>query len=134
VPSNLLTGMGVSNAPVTLLGNLAPIGVTCSKRAKGTCIGLVTLAGEARLLATTSAKSVTLGREEYAIRRGVTEKVLVPLSRRAIRAINRKGKLKVTVVVTARDSAGKRAKAIKRSLWLKSTKKAAKRRAPRLSG
>ena len=129
-PSNVLTGMGVSSAPVTLLDNLAPIGVTCSKRARGTCLGMVTVEGPARALATSSARSVRLGREEYAIRRGATEKVLVPLSRRAVRAIGRSGRIRVTVVVTARDSAGKRAKAIKRSLWLKAAKKPAKKRTP----
>jgi hypothetical protein len=120
--------MGVSTASVTLLGNLAPIGITCSKKARGTCFGLVTVEGQARALASAGAKMVRLGREEYAIRRGATEKVLVPLSRRAVRAINRSGQLKVTVVVTARDSAGKRAKAIKRSLWLKAPKKPAKKK------
>lgn len=127
-PSNLLTGMAVSSAPVTLLDNFAPIGVTCSKRARGTCLGMVTVEGQARALASASAKSVRLGREEYAIRRGATEKVLVPLSRRALRAIGRNGRIRVTVVVTARDSAGRRAKAIKRSLWLKAAKKPAQRK------
>lgn len=122
--------MGVSNAAVILLDNLAPIGVTCSKRARGTCFGTVTVEGLSRTLASARAKTVRLGRAQYAIRRGATEKVLVPLSRRAVKAINRVGKLRVTVVVTARDSAGKRAKAIKRQLWVKSVKKAKKKTVP----
>jgi hypothetical protein len=129
-PTNVLTGMGVSNAAVILLDNLAPIGVTCSKRARGTCFGTVTVEGLSRTLASARAKTVRLGRAQYAIRRGATEKVLVPLSRRAVKAINRVGKLRVTVVVTARDSAGKRAKAIKRQLWVKSVKKAKKKTVP----
>jgi hypothetical protein len=117
--------MGVSSGPVTVLNNLAPIGVTCSARARGTCFGTVTLQAQARALAGIHAKAVTLGRAVYAIKRGKTAKVPVPLSKRAFTAINRAGKLKVTVVVTARDSAGNRATPIRRSLWLKVPKKLA---------
>jgi hypothetical protein len=121
------TGMGISGAPVTLLDNFAAIGVTCSKQAKGNCIGSVSLRRNAVALAIVggraTAGAVTLGRESFAIPRGRTEKVLVSLSRRAMRAVKRNGRLWVTVVVTARDSAGKRAKPVKRSLWLQAPKK-----------
>jgi Calx-beta domain-containing protein/carboxypeptidase family protein len=133
-PLRLLTGMGVSKAPVTLLDNLAPIGVTCSRRATRNCFGVVTVQGHARSLSIVggrpTAKLIRLGREEYAIRRGTTEKVLVPLSKRAVKAVNRGGKLRVTVVVTARDSAGKRAKPLTRALWLKAAKKIVKKKLP----
>lgn len=119
--------MGVSPAPVILLDNLAPIGVTCSKAAQGNCSGTLTVQGQARALASVSAKAVTLGREQYSIRRGRTEPVLVSLNRRAMKAVNRTGKLRVTVVLTARDSAGKRAKPVRRSILLKSGAKLFKR-------
>jgi hypothetical protein len=123
--------MGVSAKPVTLLDNLAPIRVTCSRRASGACIGRVVLQGQARVLAIVHgqpfAKAVTLGREAFAIQRGRSEKVLVGLTKRAVRAVKRAGKLRVTVVVTARDSAGKRATTIRRALWLRAPK-APKRR------
>jgi hypothetical protein len=64
-----------------------------------------------------------VGRESFAIPRGKTEKVLVGLSRRAVRAVKRAGRLKVTVVVTARDTAGKRTtKPVKRQVWLQAPK------------
>jgi large repetitive protein len=126
-PSNTLTGMGISRAPVILLDNLAPIGVTCSKRATRNCAGTVTVQGTARSLSVVrgrpTAKLLRLGREQYLIRRGTTEKVLVPLHRRAVKAVKRAGRLQVTVVVTARDAAGKRAKPLTKKLWLKSAKK-----------
>jgi hypothetical protein len=134
-PSRTFTGMGVSAAPVTLLDNLAPIRVTCSRRASRTCIGTVVLQSPARVLAIVRgqplAKAVTLGREAFAIPRGRSEKVLVGLTKRALKAVKRAGKLRVTVVVTARDSAGKRAKTIRRALWLRTAKKAKKSSARR---
>jgi hypothetical protein len=124
--------MGVSSAPVRLLENLAPIEVTCSKQAIRSCRGTVTVQGTSRSLSIAggppAAKLIRFGSEEYAIPRGATEKVLVPLSRRAIRAIRRSGALQVTVLVTARDASGKRAKPIAKKLWLKpATKRKAKR-------
>jgi hypothetical protein len=120
---------------VTLLDNFAPIGVTCSRRARGTCIGTLTVEGQARALSRAlsggTAKTVRLGREQYAIERGRTEKVLVSLNRKALNAIKRLKKLKVTVVLTARDSSGLRAKPVKRSLWLKTATKKAKNPARR---
>jgi hypothetical protein len=122
-----LDGMGISSAPVKLLDDLAPVAVACSKQAKDTCFGTVLIQGRsARTLVIVNgrptAKTVTLGRESFAIRRGRTEKVLVRLSIRAVRAVKRAGKLRVNVVVTARDSAGRRAKPISRALWLKAAK------------
>jgi hypothetical protein len=122
-----LDGMGISSAPVKLLDDLAPVAVACSKQAKDTCFGTVLIQGRsARTLAIVNgrptAKTVMLGRESFAIRRGRTEKVLVRLSIRAVRAVKRAGKLRVNVVVTARDSAGRRAKPIRRALWLKAAK------------
>ena len=119
--------MGISSAPVKLLDDLAPVAVACSKQAKDTCFGTVLIQGRsARTLAIVNgrptAKTVTLGRESFAIRRGRTEKVLVRLSIRAVRAVKRAGKLRVSVVVTARDSAGRRAKPIRRALWVKAAK------------
>jgi hypothetical protein len=133
----VLTGFKVSATPVTLLGDFAPIGVMCPRTAKGDCTGTVTIQGQARSLASVgmqpSAKTVRLGRESFAVPRGKTEKVLVALSARAVKAVKRAGKLKVTVMVTARDSAGKRAKPIARAIWLKAAKKPLKKRTPRTS-
>jgi hypothetical protein len=110
--------------------------VTCSKRATRNCTGTVTVQGSARSLSVVggrpTAKLLRLGREPYLIRRGATEKVLVPLNRRAVNAVNKAGRLQVTVVVTARDSAGKRAKPITKKLWLKSAKKPKPKRKPPL--
>jgi hypothetical protein len=128
-PKTVLTGMAVSSAPVTLLDDLVPIEVTCSKQARGTCIGLVTVQGPARLLSSRSAKLVQFGRESYAIARGRTESVLVALNKRALKAVKRAGKLRVTVVVTARDSSGRRAKPIRREIVIRAA--AAKKRAAR---
>jgi hypothetical protein len=126
-PDPRLTGMNISRRPVTLLDNLAPIGVTCSKRATGRCTGTITVQATARSLSIVdgrpTAKQIRLGRAQFVIRRGATEKVLVPLNRRAVKAVNRAGRLQVTVVVTARDSAGKRSKPVTRQLVLKSAKK-----------
>ena len=119
--------MGISRRPVILLDNLAPIGVTCSKRATRSCTGTVTVQAAARSLSLLegrpTAKLIRLGRAQFVILRGRTEKVLVPLNRRAVKAINKAGRLWVTVLVTARDSAGKRARPVTRQLWLKSAKK-----------
>jgi large repetitive protein len=124
---SVLTGMKISNAPVVLLDNLAPIGVTCPRTATKLCFGIVVVQGRARTLAIVdgrpTAKAVTLGRESFAIPRGRSGNVLVPLSRRAVKAVKRAGRLQVTVVVSARDSAGKRANPIRRTLLLKSAKK-----------
>jgi Calx-beta domain len=127
VPVPTLKGMVISAAPIELLDDLAPVGITCPKRAKGTCVGTVLVQGQARTLSIVNgrptAKAVTLGRESFAIPRGKTEKVLVALSRRAVKAVKRVGRLRVTVVVTARDSAGKRTtKPVKRQVWLKAPK------------
>jgi hypothetical protein len=119
--------MGISYGPVTLVDELAPIGISCPKQAKGICVGTVLVQGQARTLSIVkgqpTAKAVTLGRESFGIPRGKAEKVLVPLSRRAVRAVKRAGKLRVTVVVSARDSAGKRtARPVRRQVWLKAPK------------
>lgn len=119
--------MGISSSPITLLDDLAPVGITCSKKAKGACVGTVLVQGQARTLAIVNgqptAKAVTLGRESFGIPRGKTEKVLVTLSRRAVKAVKRAGRLQVTVVVSARDSAGKRTtKPVKRQVWLQAPK------------
>jgi hypothetical protein len=96
----------------------------------------VTIEVQARALAGAggqpAAKAVTLGRESFAIPRGSTDKVLVAVSARAVKAVRRAGKLRVTVVVTARDSAGKRAKPIRRAIWLKAAKKPVKKKRARL--
>jgi hypothetical protein len=134
-PDPRLTGMGISGRPVVLLGNLAPIGVTCSKRATRNCSGTVTVQGAARNLSIVhgqpTAKLIRLGRAQFLIRRGTTEKVLVPLNKRALKAVNRAGQLRVTVVVTARDAAGKRAKPLTKQLWLKSAQKPKAKRKPK---
>jgi hypothetical protein len=122
--------MGVGRAAVTLLGDLAPIGVTCSKGARGRCSGTVTVQGQARALASVAAKTVVLGREQYSIGRGRTEPVLVSLNKRAIKAVKRTGRLRVTVVLTARDSDGKRAKPLTRAIVLRATKTKPKRTTP----
>jgi hypothetical protein len=138
------TGMGISGAPVTLLDNFAAIGVTCSKKAKGTCVGKLEIiargAGrrKGRALAIVNGQvkrvttgAVTYGREAFAIPRGRTEKVLVGLSRRGVRAVRQRGRLLVTVVATAKDSAGKRAKPVRRSLWLQAPRTVRKLPAPK---
>jgi large repetitive protein len=132
-PPPTFGGMKISAAPVTLFDDLAPIGVTCSRQATGTCTGTVVVRGQVRLLAIVhgkpSARAVTFGRESFAIPRGRTEKVLVSLNRRALKAVKRAGRLKVTVVVTARDSARKRAKQVSRALWLRTAKAPAPKKA-----
>jgi hypothetical protein len=138
LPSSVLTGFRVASAPVTLSKNLAPIVVTCPKAAKGACSGTVTIQGEARALAVAgaspTAKTVRLGRRSFTVPRGGTARIRVPLSARALNAVKRAGKLKVTVLVTARDSAGKRAQPITRALWLKGEKPKKNTRVPRTPG
>ena len=130
----MLLGFKVASAPVTLSKNLAPIVVTCPTAARGVCSGTVTIQGEARALAlagaSPAAKTIRLGRRSFKVPPGGTAKILVPVSARALSALKRTGKLKVTVLVTARDSAGKRAQPITRALWLKGQKANSKKRGP----
>jgi hypothetical protein len=126
VPPPLL-GLVISSAPITLVGNRAPVGLTCPKKAKGTCVGTVLVQGQARSVSIVSgiptAKAVTLGRGTFAIPRGTAAKVSVRLSARAVKAVKRTGKLRVTVAVSARDSAGRRTtKPVKRQVWLQASK------------
>jgi hypothetical protein len=120
--------MDIATASVTLLDNFAPIGVTCSKQASKNCFGTVDVQVQTLALAIVdgqpTAKAVRLGRESYAIPRGRTERVLVGLSKRAVKAVKKAGRLRVTVVLTARDSAGKRANPLRKKVWLKSKAKA----------
>jgi hypothetical protein len=123
----VLTGLKVSSGPITLIGNAVPVRVTCPATADKTCSGTVTFEGQPRFLASSFAgpasKVLRLGRRSFVIPRGRTAAVFVVLSGPAMKAVKRAGKLKVTVVVNARDGAGKRAKPIRRALWLKSEKR-----------
>jgi hypothetical protein len=117
----------ISSAPIKLAGDRVPVGVTCPKKAEGTCVGTVLVQGQARSVSivrgSPTAKAVTLGRGTFAIPRGKAAKVLVRLSARAVKAVKRAVRLRVTLAVSARDSAGKRtAKPVTRQVWLQAPK------------
>jgi hypothetical protein len=134
----VLTGLRVASAPVTLVQNAAPIAITCPRTATGGCTGAVTIQGEARALAAAlsnpRAKTVRLGRRSFIVPRGGTARVPVPLSAQALKAVKRAGRLRVTVLVNARDSAGRRALPITRTLWLKAGAAKREKRGPRTPG
>jgi hypothetical protein len=91
--------------------------LACPAGEPGDCAGTLTIKTAGRVRAARKARRVKLGSARFTIAPGTSRRIAVKLSRSNRRLVRRLARVRVNLVVTARDQAGNRA-TTRRTVWL----------------